>query len=213
MIGATKYIGIDAKIRVVEETQHIISSNRPNHCGRIEVISADAFSEQLWAHHLPRLHPQQFHVICAGSGFYRAFASVEKVRSMLHYISDALVPNGTFIGSITSPTALLSKGRLFQNSIFSSEWPQGCQLRVGNEYHITVEGVEREQYVVPLDAFIGIASEFGLSLIPESSSSFGEVLSRDPKWVRSHSPEEKEYLSIKMTFAFRKNSPKRAVQQ
>jgi hypothetical protein len=226
--GVNAYVGIDSSDSVVEETlntikQHQGSSASPSspttasaskQLKMHEVVCGDAFDPQTWACQVAQVHPTQFHTVTCFSGLHRAFSSEQRARDSLFAISNALVPNGLFLGSLWSANALLRKGAEYENSAFRCTWDESPIPRIGSTFTLELfEGGdsassepldEPTHHVVPLDFLVAVAGEFKLELIREYTFTFADLLSDDDRWTRQLSADEKELLAMRMTFGFRK---------
>ena len=215
----SRYLGVDVKAAVVEDISTTITNFKgtgasTNTNARYETVVADAFSPEFWSSHLSRLHKGLFHCITCFSGLHYAFHNEDRARLVLASISNALVPNGLFVGSLIGASSLFRRGRRFKNEFFSSEWEESAIPVVGTVYRLSVDGSEpKEKFVIPLDFLVALAAECGLQLLPELSMTFDQVLAKDPKWIRQSTADEKEYLSLWMTVAFRKNAQKTPQQR
>jgi SAM-dependent methyltransferase len=212
--NVTRYLGIDVKNSVVEETNNTIATFKSTGNANFEAVVADAFSPVFWAVHLSRLHRGLFHCITCFAGLHYAFRDEAQARMVLASISNALVPNGLFVGSLIGASSLFRRGRRFRNEFFSAEWDESALPVVGTVYRLAADGSEpKERFVIPLDFLVALAAEVGLQLLPELSMTFDVILERDPKWIRPTSADEKEFLSLWMTVAFRKMAQKVAHQR
>lgn len=223
--GVGAYVGVDNTDTAVEETfatikQHQSASpSSPTTSKQLrmhEVICGDAFDPQTWVSQIAQVHPTQFHTVTCFSGLHHAFSSEKRARDALFAISNALVPNGLFLGSLWSANALLRKGAEYENSAFRCTWDENPSPRIGSTFTLELlDGVseattscepleEPSHHVVPLDFLVAVAGEFKLELMREYTFTYADLLSDDDRWTRPLSADEKELLAMRMTFGFRK---------
>lgn len=230
--GVNAYVGIDINQLVVDETLYTIkqqgsstalpssptAGSSRSQLKMHSVICADAFDPQSWVHRVAQVHPNQFHTITCFGGLQNAFSTEQRARDTLFAISNALVPNGLFIGALWSANALLRKGAEYENTAFRCTWDESPSPRIGSTYTLEFldntsetgssadsESTEEPHHVVPLDFLVAIAGEYKLELIRDYTFTFADLLSDDDRWTRPLSADEKELLAMRMTFGFRKS--------
>ncbi|RNF13516.1 uncharacterized protein Tco025E_06197 [Trypanosoma conorhini] len=213
---STRYVGLDLKSSVVEATTELISSLQDEMSGisSYDVICADAFSPDLWTHHITKIHPRQFHTITVFSGFQHAFDNEKKIRHVIGSIANTLVPRGVFLGCFFDISTLYEKGDTI-NDLFTVEWDDDFRPRNGNYFFLSIQDEPRKKMnVISIDFLVAVAQEYGLSAIPEACLTFLEILENDPNFAKKFSKGEKEYLWAMRAFAFRKDgSPQTTVSQ
>lgn len=236
--GVGAYVGIDISEAVVDETITTIKAQQQGTSSgaspssptggqasssklkMYNVICGDAFDTNTWVGRLAQVHPTQFHTITCFGGLHRAFSTEQKARDTLFSISNALVPNGLFLGSLWSANALLRKGFEYENSSFHCTWDENATPRVGSRYTLEflkegsndpdANGDVEQHYVIPLDFLVAVAAEFKLELIREFTFTFADLLADDDRWTRPLTADEKELLAMRMTFGFRKSYQREA---
>ncbi|EPY19664.1 hypothetical protein STCU_08188 [Strigomonas culicis] len=203
-----RYLGIDNQSTIVDSMRESIHSSKellPN--ARYNVICADVFSKDLWMETITKVHPRQFHTIACFSGLHHAFVNEEQARIFVGSVANALVPGGGFLGLFIDANILHARGKTFSNSIVQSKWEDSAVPRIGNHFTITVEGEEeREVNVVPMDFLIAVATEYGMTVMTEACQTLGDLVEKDPNWTKVPSAEEREYLGVLRSFAFKKDS-------
>jgi mRNA (guanine-N7-)-methyltransferase len=163
----------------------------------------------------PRFSPAGFDVVSMMFCMHYAFETEAKCRQMLRNVSGALKPGGRFIGTIPSSDVISERVRgkdkrdklpeneehgvqEWGNSIyrvkFSNPPPRSGTFRPywGWEYNFFLEEAVEEvpEYVVPWEAFRGIAEDYGLEL--EYKKPFHNV------WEEEKDQSELRVLSERM---------------
>ncbi|KAI5857714.1 mRNA capping enzyme-domain-containing protein [Tricharina praecox] len=163
----------------------------------------------------PRLSPAGFDVVSMMFCMHYAFETEAKCRAMLKNVSGSLKPGGRFIGTIPSSDVISARVRgtdkrdtlpenpehgiqEWGNSIyrvkFSKPPPRAGTFRPpwGWEYNFFLEEAVEEvpEYVVPWEAFRGIAEDYGLEL--EYRKPFHDV------WREEKDQPEMRHLSERM---------------
>ncbi|KAG5510107.1 hypothetical protein JKF63_07003 [Porcisia hertigi] len=204
----SRYVGIDLKRSVVDATTSVVSNSKempPD--AHYDIICGDVFSDDFWVSTIVKIHPRQFHVINCFSGLHNAFSSEEKARRFLGSVANALVPGGTFLGMFIDASVLFAKGKKYTNSIMKAGWSPDSVPRIGHTFQFTTNnGPMRDVNVIPIDFLIAVASEYGLHAVSEAYLTFRELIEKDASWTKVPSADEKEYLCVLRTFAFKKDS-------
>lgn len=204
----TRYVGIDLKRSVVDAaTSTITNSKEMPADARYEIVCGDVFSDDFWMSTIVKIHPRQFHVITCFAGLHHAFGNEEKARHFVGSIANALVPGGTFLGMFIDASVLFAKGKKYANGIMKAAWCDDSVPRIGHSFRLaTNNGPMREVSVIPIDFLIAVAAEYGLHAVSEAYMTFRELIEKDASWTKVPSADEKEYLCVLRTFAFKKES-------
>lgn len=181
------------------------------------------------------VHPDAFPVDIVSSQFamHYAFSSEERARKLLDNVSRALNPDGVFIGTIPNSDVIaeriqkLPEGeRKFGNSCYTVEFPGNpptdFRPPFGHEYFFYLEDAVGNvpEYVVPFEAFRGIAQEYRLELVYKKPflEMFDEETKKNPRLLDLCSRmgvvtekgeygiegDEREACGFYLAFAFKK---------
>lgn len=181
------------------------------------------------------VHPDAFPVDIVSSQFamHYAFSSEERARKLLDNVSRALNPDGVFIGTIPNSDIIAEKiqklpegERKFGNSCYTVEFPGNPPTEFrppfGHEYFFYLEDAVGNvpEYVVPFEAFRGIAQEYRLELVYKKPflEMFDEETKKNPRLLDLCSRmgvvtdkgeygiegDEREACGFYLAFAFKK---------
>ncbi|RNE98136.1 hypothetical protein TraAM80_08988 [Trypanosoma rangeli] len=204
---STCYIGFDLKSSVVEAMTELISSLQDEipDMSKYDVICADAFSPDLWTHHITKIHSRQFHTITIFAGFHHAFDTEKKIRHLIGSIANTLVPQGMFLGCFFDISTIYEKGEI-TNDLFTLEWSDDFRPRNGHHFFLSIQDEPKKKMnVISIDFLVAVAQEYRLSVVPEACLTFLEILDNDPNFTKKFSKSEKDYLWAMRAFAFRKD--------
>lgn len=198
MADISYYVGIDISNASISEAMKRYTSSRAMF--QVTFITGDCFGrplhEVLSNARLKQPVRFPFDVVSMQFCMHYAFENEQKARQLLENVTTSLRPGGLFIGTIPSSDFIREKLKRFEpgtkqfgNSIYSVTFqnqppPDGFFTETfGNTYNYFLrDAIDNvPEYVVPFEAFRGLALEFGLKL--RFKKSFTELFMENiPTW-------------------------------
>lgn len=169
------YVGCDVARVSVEE-----AANRWNKMRdppfRPVLLVGDCFGVRL-IKHIPQ--SRTFDIVSCQFAIHYAFESEQRVRNLLHNVSDRLTPGGYFVGTTVDANVLIRKIRSvegleisssvyrvrFDEQFANKRFPRGNPY--GIRYHFTLDQSVEDcpEYLVHFPSFVELAKEFDLELM------------------------------------------------